>query len=261
MYNQKPLLGTLPNYAHPLTPNVGAWLFNEGSGLKAFDIIGRNHGNFGAGTAAPTWKTGRMGSALDFDSIDDYINCGNNVNWNTDAITVGIWINPTSGWDNYATCLYEKSRLRFTHSSNQFVVIFHDGTNLRMQKSSGSELIVNDVWNYLTMAYNKSIDSNLHLFINGLETDYAATSGWTYEEGTDNLDIGRKSNNTGHFLGLADYLTIHNRTLNVNEIWQLYVNPYCWLAQPMEAELMYATPPVGLSIPVAYHHYEALRVC
>ena len=65
----------------------------------------------------------------------------------------------------------------------------------------------------------------------------------------------------GFFKGTIDEVSIYNRALSASEIWQLYVDPYCWMGEPMDAELFYAAPPVGLSIPVAMHHYEALRVC
>src|SRR3989338_1965645 len=50
---------------------VGYWTFDEGAGTTANDSSGNN--NTGTLTNGPTWTTGKIGQALNFDGSDDYV--------------------------------------------------------------------------------------------------------------------------------------------------------------------------------------------
>ena len=54
---------------------VGWWKFDEGSGTVAYDSSG--NGNDGNLTNGPTWATGKIGGALSFDGVDDYVELDN----------------------------------------------------------------------------------------------------------------------------------------------------------------------------------------
>lgn len=70
---------------------VGLWLFDEGEGDIAKDSSG--NGNDGKIIGEAEWVEGKFGKALDFDGVDDYVDCGNDesINKITDAITVVAW--------------------------------------------------------------------------------------------------------------------------------------------------------------------------
>ena len=54
---------------------VGWWKFDEGSGTVAYDSSGNGHdGNL---TNGPSWTTGKIGGALSFDGVDDYVEIKN----------------------------------------------------------------------------------------------------------------------------------------------------------------------------------------
>jgi hypothetical protein len=75
----KPLFGTPLNKASPYANGlVRCWLFNEGSGVTAYDSSGLgNHGTLtnmaNPGTPTSGWTSGPNGGALAFDGIDDYV--------------------------------------------------------------------------------------------------------------------------------------------------------------------------------------------
>ena len=54
---------------------VGLWGFDEGEGDTTRDFSG--HGNDGNLVGNPAWVEGKFGAALEFDGIDDYVDCGN----------------------------------------------------------------------------------------------------------------------------------------------------------------------------------------
>src|SRR3989338_5343069 len=53
---------------------VGYWTFDEGAGTTANDSSGNN--NTGTLTNGPTWTTGKIGQALNFDGVNDYVDLG-----------------------------------------------------------------------------------------------------------------------------------------------------------------------------------------
>jgi len=70
---------------------VGHWRFDEGSGTTANDQSG--NGNDGTLINDPVWEIGIINGALQFDGIDDYVNCGNDASLNvTDAVTIAAWV-------------------------------------------------------------------------------------------------------------------------------------------------------------------------
>ncbi|MCK4342549.1 MAG: LamG domain-containing protein, partial [Phycisphaerae bacterium] len=69
---------------------IGHWSFDEGEGGTAYDYSG--HGNHGT-IYGPTWTTGMSGTALHFDGLDDYVDCGNSVALDaTGDITICAWV-------------------------------------------------------------------------------------------------------------------------------------------------------------------------
>ena len=244
----KPPVGAQPILGHPLTKGlVGAWLFNEGSGLKAFDLSGKgNHGNFGAGAAVPTWVPGRTGPALDFDGTDDHVDCGNDASMSPlSALSVAMWINTS----DFGSTRHIISNDRAGNTMGWFLYTGAPaaGGNVEMvfsgldyKRAHGT--IISGEWNYVVGVYN---GANVIIYINGIaNVGDAITGNILYN--TKLVHIGKRSDIAdNYFKGTIDDVKIYNRALSASEIWQSHINPYCWLAQPMDAELMYAAPPVG----------------
>jgi hypothetical protein len=71
---------------------VAVWLFDEGSGDIATDFTG--NGNDGKLTNGPVWIDGKIGKALKFDGVDDYLNVSskNGFPKGSDPRTICLWI-------------------------------------------------------------------------------------------------------------------------------------------------------------------------
>jgi N-acetylneuraminic acid mutarotase len=67
---------------------VGWWKFDETSGTVAYDSSG--NGNDGNLTNGPTWVSGKIGGALSFDGVDDFVHV-NNFEWGGE-ITVATFV-------------------------------------------------------------------------------------------------------------------------------------------------------------------------
>ena len=84
------LIATSPAWADLTDGLVAHWRFDEGNGNIAHDSAGSNDGTLVNG---PTWTTGKIDGALDFDGLNDYINCGDILdNEIRNVFTIGVWI-------------------------------------------------------------------------------------------------------------------------------------------------------------------------
>lgn len=259
-YTLKPPVGAQLIPGHPLVKDlVGAWLFNEGSGLNAFDLS--NNENHGALNGGVSWKP----KGLDFNGTDGYINCGSNPSLdNLTAFTYVVWIYPESmGEGSYGRILHKFSSAdAYTIFLLDDVTVANGINGLIKAPTAGNSVsaanaIILNTWQQVVMSYNDTGDRKIRLYVNGVEVSYntqTATSG-TRGDDSDGSEYIGSSGTARWFNGMFNDARIYNRVLNVSEIKQLYYDPYCMFAQPMEAELMYAPPPVGVMSP---YYYETL---
>jgi len=75
---------------------VGYWKFDEGSGTTASDSSGNN--NHGTLVNGPTWTTGKVGQALEFDGGDDIVKTTTSPI--SPPITISIWVKYITGGAN-----------------------------------------------------------------------------------------------------------------------------------------------------------------
>ena len=73
------------------TSHVGWWKLDDGSGITAADST--SYGNHGTLFNGPVWVSGYDGGALQFDGVDDYVDCGNDASLSIGgSVTVAGWI-------------------------------------------------------------------------------------------------------------------------------------------------------------------------
>jgi hypothetical protein len=95
LYDVLTSLGWEPEPNEPPGPNepngsnlIAHWKFDEGSGGTAYDSVGDNDGTLVNG---PVWTSGRIGGALSFDGVDDYVNISS-FSMPQDSFTIQMWI-------------------------------------------------------------------------------------------------------------------------------------------------------------------------
>jgi len=72
---------------------IGWWKFDDTEGSTASDSSGNNH--TGTLVGNPQWQPsgGKIGGALSFDGVDDYVDCGSDASLNiTNAVTIAVWV-------------------------------------------------------------------------------------------------------------------------------------------------------------------------
>ena len=84
---------------------LSLWQLDESSGTTAHDSIGSNHGTL---YGNPQWTTGKIGGALNFDGVDDYVKIPDDDSLNpAQQITIAYWIcarTAGGGVYKYASC-------------------------------------------------------------------------------------------------------------------------------------------------------------
>ena len=111
---------------------------DEGEGTITYDKSGKN--NNGALSGGVAWTQGKYGKALNFDGINDFVDCGNDTSLDlTAALTVSCWVkipSPLTGWVGIIS-KYEKAvgkggyQIVVVHSTTVIIVRFGLTNNMQ----------------------------------------------------------------------------------------------------------------------------------
>ena len=216
---------------------VGWWKFDEGSGTVAYDSSG--NGNDGNLTNGPTWATGKIGGALSFDGVNDYVDFGQkNLGVNSN-LSVSYWFKPNNG-----NGVIVEQGWNFTH--NEFGWVVYLGANdyapaaRSISFGSGDEsgnynskAIVQDaadtvdlnVWQHVSVI---KVGTNIKIYLVGSlshegqiqKSAITYNSGYSLSIGKDLTDTG--SNYNSLYQGLLDDIRIYDRALSAAEVQALY---------------------------------------
>ncbi len=205
---------------------VGYWSFDEGTGTIAYDLSGNgNNGtlyNFNW-TATSGWVDGKVGKALSFDGVDDYVALPNSSVLNpSNAITVIAWVKSSNS-------SYYPGWWQVVSNYNAYILGTSGYNNINMcfitvKPSQGS-------WGYGNCS-NIPDPANWHFFaglddgsqerfyVDGVFKNSISWSGSINNGG--GLHLGHRECCAEYFGGLIDEVRIYNRALSDNEIKALY---------------------------------------
>jgi len=199
---------------------VAAYALNETAGTTAADASGNGHPGTVSGA---TWiATGKVGGALSFDGVNDWVTVPNAPDLNpATGLTVMTWIYPTvsngvrdvvikegAGVDVYN--LYHRN-WRGRPEANVLI----GGVN---RTAEGTSLPAN-AWSHVASTYD---GVTLRLFVNGVQVASTAAAG-SIPSSTGPLRIGGNSLWGEFFKGRIDEVRVYNRALSQVEI-QSFMN-------------------------------------
>ncbi|MFC1675670.1 LamG-like jellyroll fold domain-containing protein [Planctomycetota bacterium] len=208
---------------------VGHWEFDYGSGDTAYDSAGTNNGTI----YDANWTTGQIEGALDFDGIDDYVDCGNSAELNPEYITISAWINTSAaGSYNYIVSKdktsWEQQRvwqLSKTENDNLRFVVFKSDDDYGglddWNDVTGNAVLADGNWHLVTGTWDGSV---IKVFVDGQEDGANNYSGFLQQGQTNNVLIGKKEDNPNNFNGSIDDVRFYNRALSSTEIQEIYTN-------------------------------------
>jgi len=250
----KPTRALQIDWSHPLSRGLtGCWLMNEATGEIVADCgPRRNNGSFHYSTVPPVWKTGKHGSALQFDS-ERCIYCGNGkFGWDiTNEISVIASVNQSASQTNtlFARSGFARPCKLTAYTSGRFKWwVYTDGTNCTINSTStypidGSEFVhIAGTWR----------PGNGRLYVNGVQEANESSSSGSLSFVNDSQPVGiggtyEAGNYYYCFSGMIEYVFVYNRALSAEEIRWLYRQPFGIFAIPTSPALI-----AVISAPVSF---------
>ncbi|MBT3667212.1 MAG: hypothetical protein HN548_07010 [Opitutae bacterium] len=195
---------------------VGWWKFDETNGTVTYDSSG--NGNDGNLSGGPTWATGKIGGALSFDGVDDFMTVNQKIFYNK-TFSISLWVKNSL---NNTTILYNGS----THLLNQCLHLgFREsGTNGLYFAFYGNDLDSTFTglldWSVFTFTFD-NVSKERASYANGnqISSDTSASS----YIGSGNLILGKNSvTGSDYYIKILDDLRIYDRALSAAEVQALY---------------------------------------
>ncbi|MEA1894264.1 MAG: LamG-like jellyroll fold domain-containing protein [Euryarchaeota archaeon] len=198
---------------------VAEWHFDEGSGSVLKDSSG--NGNDGVIYGA-TWVDGKYWKALEFDGVDDYVDCGNDTSLDvTGDVTVETWVKFSSTANNYYAVLDKRGGTgiyEIWQKSDTTMTFSLGGANI----SSNTFTPMLGQWYHIAASGIVGQSGHRKIFINGVDVT-SDTGGAPTSVTGGSLTIGAYGIGSGEFFkGIIDEVRIYNRTLTAEDIKEHY---------------------------------------
>ena len=263
-YITKPKPGVMLNPLHPLSRGlVGCWLFNEGSGSKAYDIsVKNNHGtlkNMVPNIQGSGWGGSKFGGGLQFDGVNDYVDAGASFIKNNSTFSVAMWFKADDTsvvshlfWEGESTENGWGPGQEFHISiasandpiADGIAIVLCDSSNSNERADVYYPFTDTSNWHYVVGVIVNDIDA--YLYLDGVFVGTNSANDSVIKTNMDtNVRIGRPGANMRYFNGIIDSVCIYDRALSATEVKQLYQNPFCNLLQ-VPIRRYSVTPPVGV---------------
>jgi hypothetical protein len=199
---------------------VGWWKLDEADGTRVADSSGNGHDGVIHGD--PQWQPagGKVGGALQFDGVDDYVDTG----WaeNLPRWTVAVWVTspaaPASKGASGPVHRQTNLQLNWNHGNDGWrgAAGLCDGDT--WYPASFGELKA-DTWYHLAATYD---GKNLKAYRDGvLVTDTSGPSGHPFTEPV-TLKFGRHAETADYFAGTIDDVRVFANALSAEEVKALY---------------------------------------
>ena len=203
---------------------VGWWKFDEGSGTIAYDSS--VNGNDGSLINGPTWTTGKIGGALIFDGVNDFVDMGNSQELNlVNSVTISVWF--ISNKKDALQWILGKNRdinggYHLLLDTNNYFQGKVNAAQGKSQATSAEQFQVNSEWIHAIFSYDAQ--SGGQLFRNGvIHGSNSQANGSIISGEVTNLNVGRHEyNGIYRFQGLIDDVRIYDRALSAEEVQALY---------------------------------------
>ena len=217
-----------PGQETTCVPPVGHWKLDENTGTTEVKDSSTNNitENMNGSMTAANWIPGKLGSALDFDGVDDYLGKGPAGETDTQLqiigdLTVGFWVNADtftadevllsqgeSGSDTEPdNRLYELTWK--TSSGNDIYYGHENGAGTDNEVTFDANLTAG-IWYYVSIVRDVTANT-VNLYINGVKT--GATFNYTNDPtggSTSELGIGADDDGLNNLDGKIDDVRIYN---------------------------------------------------
>jgi len=199
---------------------VGEWKLDEGTGTQAADSTGNGH--LGTLVGGPVWTAGHVGSALQFDGTDDWVDLAQEAAFDfTGAFSVSFWMK-RNGFSNVWEAMVDKADSSWGVARNNnghsvaFTTFNSSGTP---QDLFGTTTIDDDQWHHVVAVYT---GTQKQLYIDGVLN---ASVGYSQVVRTNNFNVRLGMNEEyapAFYGGALDEVRIYGRALTPAEVTILF---------------------------------------
>lgn len=243
-YKMKPPVSARINSRHPLADKlVACYLFNEGSGVIAYDASGCGH--HGTLTGGVTRAIGKFGRAVDFDGTDGYIVIADHDDFTSvKSISVWIYMRNASSFAIVFKGIYRidgEWMLNFGSGGDLGWAVIDEsaGAYVGRKDSTDYRISFQNRWLHVVVTYDGGdTPAACKVYRNAVQCDDAnheAGSGFSSVEnlgGT--VEIGRWTFTTPdrYADGVIDHLMMWRRILTPSDIVKLRADSFCMFEKP-----------------------------
>jgi len=201
---------------------VGCWSFFERGGTTLHDISGKNnHGTLTNMNPATAWVRTPMGSGLNFDGVDDYVDCGldSSLKFNSGNFTIEGWIKPiaTDGTRTIAATYIDLNLGYFFGIYNGAIGYYSVGWK------TGGAIIANQL-QYAAITVDSA--GNYNFYINGVSAGSGSSALPVTGEISFKIGAYSSGGGLGRFSGTMNNVRVYNCVLSNRQIAQLYADPW-----------------------------------
>ncbi|MEP7243584.1 MAG: LamG-like jellyroll fold domain-containing protein [Gammaproteobacteria bacterium] len=245
------MLICVPAFAQ--TGLVGYWKLDEAAGTAARDSSG--NANHCVMSPAPAWTSGKLDGALNFDGVDDALNCGSGGTLAALAqMTISAWVNLATVGEGGLGRILQKGTGGNPSAGWRLVTLGTKQLEFAVDYSGGDLDRVSSVnafsfgtWTHVAVTWSgTAAATDVHLFVNGVEVGYPDGGdngvGNRDSDGGAPLWIGNTSKGSATTNGKIDDVRVYDRVLSAAEIQAL-------------ADSTPPTSPVGPA-PVGYWKFD-----
>ncbi len=190
------------------------------------------------GNHASTTVPGKIGQAIQFDGVDDYINAGTGIAPSSE-ITICAWVyrrtsrnNATAGWQDIIARSSTANTGNYVFEFNTIGVdealVFNTGatyvapnTVLDVKQNTDPRPFTLNTWHHLCATYISSSGTGA-LYWNGQSLTLHSTENEALRTTSESLFIGGRTGSSDITNGNLDDVRIYNRALSATEIKRLY---------------------------------------
>lgn len=196
---------------------MAIWHLDEGSGSTAYDssLYGNNGTIYGA-----TWASGRFGSALSFDGVDDYVQVPDSSSLDiTNEMSIELWFKPTGlgSVSGHVMLARKQEAYAVVYSSDNYGLDLRFGDTWYCDRVTGAFPYNN--WYHLAVTFSVT-QNKIKIYKNGNLIDTIDHNGQSNSLNSDPLRLGSYYGSY-FFNGIIDDVCIYNRTLSADEIADL----------------------------------------
>ena len=212
---------------------VGYWNFDEGklTSSAANPTTYDNSGNGNNGSLYGTmtdgdYVAGIVGTGLDLDGVDDYVNCGNNSSFNFTSgdFTIVYWTKPTYVYNKVVICRGAQTVDGWYLNqlvANGISFLTHQA-GVQQETTSNTNVLPNGTWSYVVVVRSGATAT---IYVNGVDQTSSHGTHINPTTSTKNLYIGSYEGGAIPMTGLIDEVRIYNVALTAKEVYALYKNP------------------------------------